>query len=89
MRLLSVRVRAATIRVAASAFAYAPDELAAVDANWRVFGVARSVWLYKQSGPFLQNMRDSFARPHLHAICFSSAFVGCAKLQVLPPSTAQ
>ena len=23
-----------------------------MDANWRVFGVPRSLWLYKQSGPF-------------------------------------
>ena len=39
-------------RVAASAFAYAPDELAAEDANFRDFGVEMSLWLYKQFGPF-------------------------------------
>ena len=38
--------------MAATAFAYAPDELAAEDANLRDFGVEMSLWLYKQFGPF-------------------------------------
>ena len=40
-------------------------------ANSRDLGVRRSLWLYKQCGPFLQNMGVVFARPTLHAVALA------------------